>query len=86
MATALIITLILIMMQKKETTLAIIAIVAALGLLGLVVTESIAYRDNILLLQNAVLVVLHSTQVKDIARVVIILMICQRIIKTATNT
>jgi hypothetical protein len=28
------------MMQKKETTLAIIAIVAALGLLGLVVAES----------------------------------------------
>jgi hypothetical protein len=30
------------MMQKKETTLAIIAIVSALGLLGLVVTESIS--------------------------------------------
>jgi len=29
------------MMQKKETTLAIIAIVAALGLLGLVVAESV---------------------------------------------
>lgn len=40
MTTALIITLVLIMMQK-ETTLAIIAIVAALGLLGLVVAESV---------------------------------------------
>jgi hypothetical protein len=42
MTTALIITLILIMMQKKETSLAIIAIVAALGLLGVVVVEIIS--------------------------------------------
>lgn len=34
------------MMQKKETTLAIIAIVAALGLLGVVVVESISMPQH----------------------------------------
>jgi hypothetical protein len=34
------------MMQKKETTLAIIAIVAALGLLGLAVAESISLQQQ----------------------------------------
>ena len=34
------------LMQKKETTLAIIAIVAALGLLGVVVVESISIPQH----------------------------------------
>jgi hypothetical protein len=46
MTTVSIITLVLIMMQKKETVLAIIAIVAALGLLGVVVVESISIPQH----------------------------------------
>ena len=45
MTTVLVIILVLMLMQK-ETTLAIIAIVAALGLLGVVVVESISIPQH----------------------------------------